>query len=158
MKLPRTPFAKRRLIDTVSSTGKLRVADDTKACTATISPHNATQISDFVHHVDQERAPSGLPPPRAILEILVRFTEHLGADDGHQAPEPAIFRDLDRLGHDRIVLSMMSRQQLHVGALGRLAKPRGILDRIRQRLLDESGYACRNTGKALLDVKSIGRC
>src|SRR5262245_63451912 len=44
MKLPRTPLAKRRLTDTVSSTGKFRMADEAKACTATISPHNARRF------------------------------------------------------------------------------------------------------------------
>ena len=110
-----------------------------------------------MHHVDQERPAAGLPPPRAVLEILVRLAEHFGADDSDQPPEPAAFHDLDRLGHDRIVLSMMPRQQFHPGALGRLTQPFAVLDGVRQRLLDEGRNTGSDTGKPLLDMQPIGR-
>src|SRR2546427_2440811 len=44
MKLPRAPLAKRRLMATVSSTGKPRVACEAKACTATMSPHSMRRL------------------------------------------------------------------------------------------------------------------
>src|SRR5439155_1290824 len=44
MNVPSAPLAKRRLIATVSSTGKLRVALDAIPCTATISPHSARRL------------------------------------------------------------------------------------------------------------------
>ena len=44
MNVPSAPLAKRRMIATVSSTGKLRVARDENACTATISPHSMRRL------------------------------------------------------------------------------------------------------------------
>ena len=44
MKVPSAPLAKRNAMAAVSSTGKLRVAFDVNACTATISPHSERRL------------------------------------------------------------------------------------------------------------------
>ncbi|MNN31082.1 hypothetical protein D3C81_1447530 [compost metagenome] len=43
-KVPSAPLAKRRLMATLSSTAKPRVALEAWACTATISPHSERRL------------------------------------------------------------------------------------------------------------------
>src|SRR5262245_23029357 len=148
MKLPSTPFAKRRLTATVSSTGKLRVAEDANACTATISPHSDRKFPTSWTMLIR----SGPPPGCRRQEIFVRLVEHFGAHNGDQAAEPAAAHDLDRFHHDRVVLPMMSRQQLDLGAFRRLTQPLTVLDCVRKRFFDQRRYPGGDTGKTLFDV------
>ena len=92
--MPSAPFAKRRLIATVSSTEKPRVAlrrdrlhrDDVAAQHA--------QVVHFVNHVDQDRSAADLAAPRRVREIRVGLEEDRAAHDRDELPQPALVDQL----------------------------------------------------------------
>ena len=119
--VPSAPFANRRLIATVSSTGKPRVAFEANACTATISPTMAPQVVDFVDHVEQDRAAARSRAATALPRSTGRACKNMALPiTATIRPSDARAHDLDRLVQDGAVRAVMADEQLDAARARRL--------------------------------------